>query len=48
MMGITCRTVELTTYLFTKMIESKEKKEKNTYIQKYTMNKNGSRNRNKE
>ena len=28
MMGITCRTVELTTYLFTKMIESKEKKEK--------------------
>ena len=36
------------TSLFTKMVASKEKKKKkNTYIQKYTINKNGSRNRNK-
>jgi len=37
------------TSLFTKMVASKEKKKKkNTYIQKYTINKNGNRNRNKE
>jgi len=37
------------TSLFTKMVASKEKKKKkNTYIQKYTINKNGNRNKNKE
>jgi len=29
------------------MVASKEKKEKNTYIHKYTINKNGSRNKEK-
>jgi len=36
------------TSLFTKMVATKEKKRKNTYMQKYIINKNGSKNRNKE
>ena len=43
------KTHLLYTSLFTKMVASKEKKKKrDTQIQKYTINKNGSRNENKE